>query len=183
MKLLVQWTRTNPKDWSEYDSANLSRVPKKPEPNEITPIDNQDGHVHQVNVQGRVISGRDHYAFVPQADGLLVVYWDDDPIDHEAGMFSAFECLIKDPAPDQRIGGAVNARQWLMIYGQAKWLETNENKWTGVRTVSGPVVIRPWSAFVPPPGANTFHGIWTTDELNDEHRTKISVRGWREWIK
>jgi hypothetical protein len=180
MKILIQWSLNEPADWEEYDHTLVGSLPHRAVPVGGEVIDSAPGWVHSINVQGCVFSGRDHYAIEELTDGVVVTMWDDDPEDHEPGMLHAHCRKISPPAFDERADD-VNARQWLTIFGQDRWMEENYRKWEGVVTVSGPVILRPWSEFVPP--AVSFHGIWLPDDLNERHRLAQSVRGWREWIE
>jgi len=128
-----------------------------------------------LNVQGIEFIGADHYAVEPLADGLRVTMWDDDPVDFPPGTRSARVWTLRDPAPDARVGGQANTRQSLTVYDEA-----SPSRWTGVSASDGPVIVRPWSEFVPPAAAR--HGIWVDESLLAAHRASRTSHDWREWI-
>ena len=182
MRVYVQWTKLNPEDWVELDVRNTGpfrkaweNLPAKPLPVGGESIDNAPGWITCLNVQGIEFTGADHYAVEPLVDGLRVTMWDDDPVDFPPGTRSARAWELRAPAADARFGGQLNTRQSLTVYDEA-----TPSRWEGVTTTDGPVVVRPWSEFVPP--ATARHGIWIDEPLLDAHRAIRTSHDWREWI-
>jgi len=174
MKVLVQWSAEGPRDWIEVDSSDWQRIPARPIPQGDEVIGNQPGWVHALNVQGLVFTGADHYAVEDLPDGCRVYAWQDDPED--AGLQDRVSCVatILHCAPDPLLGGAVNTRQQFDVYlgsnVRAQW-PTERQHTTYHRIEDFPV---------PPPQLHR-HGVWTSDELHDDHAAKRAIRGWREW--
>ena len=183
MRVYVQWTHATPRDWVVLDVASgpnrraWERLPSKPQPSGTELIDDAPGWVHSLNVQGVTFSGDDHYAVEPISGGLRVTTWNDDPVDYPVGTRSAKVYEFLSPAPDARFGGQLNTRQTLTVFD-----ERSPSPWEGVEASGGPVVVRPWSEFVPPAASVTRHGIWLPDVLNEQHRAVQSPHGWPEWL-
>lgn len=98
MKIHIQWVTYPAQGWIEYDSAEWSILPKKPEDSgTYVPIDDQFGWIHQLNIHGTVFSG-DHIALT-EKDNIITVYnWDDDKEDYKPeeyigriGVFKPFK--------------------------------------------------------------------------------------------
>lgn len=172
MKVLVQWTRRNPKDWEELDSADWPTQPSRPVPTALGGKDNTPGWVLALSVQGVVFTGHDHYAVEDIPGGCTVTTWDDDPADPQPAPYIASRWTFLDPAPDMRYGGQVNTHQSVEYWHT----EPVEGAGSG-----GPHRTHDPVSFVPP--AHARHGVWVTDAKLAEHDAKRSVRSWREWIK
>lgn len=187
MRVLVQWTKANPEDWVELDIRDTpqlrrawERLSSKPEPQGGEAIDNNPGWIFDINVQGVLFAGHDHYSvglITSPEFGIRVTVWNDDPEDYPPGERYAQVFEFFEPAPDPRYGGQVNTRQRLTVYD-----ERIPSPWEGTKTSMGPVTVRPWSEFVPPSNALTRHGIWVDDSLLDQHKAVRSSRGWRDWV-
>lgn len=180
MKVLVQWTKLNPEGWVEFEVRDTQqhrraweRLAKKGLPTGNETLDNNEGWVFDVNIQGIHFGGADHYAVEFLTDpvmgfGLRITTWNDDPEDWPVGTRTATEWTLYDPAPDPNFGGAINTRQFRRF-----WADD---------LVMFPDAM-PFSEFVVPPDSITRHGIWVTSEKLTEHITvRGPVRGWTEWI-
>lgn len=180
MKVLVQWTKLNPEGWVELDLRDTpslrkvwERLPKKPVPTGTETLDNSEGWIFDINVQGIHFGGSDHYAVDFLNDpalgfGLKITTWNDDPEDWPVGTRIATEWTLFDPAPDPAFGGAVNTRQFRRF-----WADD---------LVRFPNAL-PYATFIAPADAITRHGIWVSDQKLQEHMTvRGPARGWREWI-
>lgn len=64
MKIFIQWALRNPKGWTQIDSSEWSRLPKKPIPlpGQRGGYDNNPGWIRNVSVQGITAEGYDHVA-------------------------------------------------------------------------------------------------------------------------
>lgn len=179
MKNYIQWELANPQDWEEIDSVGWSNLPARPLPlpGELGGQDDLKGWISQLNVQGVQFIGYDHYAIEDLGNGgCKVTVWRDDPPD--AGPKYAREITFLTLAPDDRFGGAYNARQNQVVYGDAEILAHYQ--------ALGPVentIIRPLADFIPPPSTLTRHGIWLPDALHLAHEQIASRHGWREWTE
>jgi hypothetical protein len=187
VKVLVQWTQGTPADWTEVDSGTWQTLPDRglPAPAVLGGVDNNLGWVHRLNCQGVSFIG-DHYAVEDIPGGCRVTAWWDDPDSYPDGQWYARVMTFLDPAPDERIGGAMNTRQSQVVYAQPDALATFAAAFlvtvADLDTAVENCVFRPWTDFVPPPTSATRHGIWTSDELNRGHEQALSVRGWRDWL-
>ena len=118
MKLLLQWSLANPRNWVEVDSAAWTSLPKKAIPVGGETLDDQPGWLHQVNVQGICLTA-DHYAVEHvSAEEINLYSWNDDEEDYPTGWKYAHVWNIKSLAPDPSQGGAFNTRQIHTIYAQ-----------------------------------------------------------------
>lgn len=173
MKVYLQWTKAHPTDWVEFDVQDTpqlrrawERLASKPQPVGGETIDDTDGWVFDVNIQGITFGGADHYAvelLTTPEFGLRVTTWVDDPDD--GYPLRALVWTLLEPAPDPALGGIINTRQSRVVYA--------ENPQPGEL---------PYSEFVPPDAALVRHGIWVTDELVEQHVVARRRHGWREWI-
>jgi hypothetical protein len=186
LKILVQWTLANPRTWDEYDVEQIALLPKKPlregdiaAPHEL--IDDQEGWVHALIVQGVSFQGYDHYGVEQLPEGVVITGWADNAV-RGPDKFYACQYVIKPPAYDSKING-LNTCQWVTYYGADGWLAENAERLEYCKTTRGPVVVKHWSEFFPPPFENTFHGIWVDDDLHEQHRSLQTPRDWREWIE
>lgn len=179
MKVLLQWTKLNPEGWVEFDLRDTpqlrrlwERLAKKAEPTGGEVLDNTEGWVFDVNIQGIHFGGADHYAVDYGTDPTLgfflkVTTWNDDPEDHPVGTRTATEWTLYEPAFDPAVG-QVNTRQVRRFWADdlVRW----------------PTAL-PYLEFVPPPDTIARHGIWVPDEKVAEHiAVRGPSRGWREWI-
>ena len=177
MKTLIQWTRTNPRDWEDIDSADWSSLPKGPLPNGDEVITDEPLYIHRINIQGVQFTG-DHCAVTEITDGVRFYSWNDDPEDYPDGEKYAEVWEFLTLAPDLKFDYTYNTRQRRIIYAQPIIYK----RWTK----DGPIentIFRPWSDFVAPSEKITRHCIWTTDDLNLTHERRQSARGWREWVE
>jgi len=174
MKILVQWTRLNPLDWEEIDSADWPSLSTRPVPasGEFGGADDAPGWILALDVQGVVFSGHDHYSVEDIPGGCRVTVWDDDPDDPAPTPYVASRWTFLDPAPDLRYGGQVNTRQTVEFWHDEPILGS---------TSGGLHVTHPRIEFVAPPNAR--HGVWVTDEKLSEHVARQSVRVWTEWVR
>jgi hypothetical protein len=93
VRILVQWTQRDPRDYVALDSAAWAALARRPEPapGQLGGQDNVPGWVMTLNVQGVHFEGHDHYALEDQPDGSLRVWhWLDDPVDLIARGETAF---------------------------------------------------------------------------------------------
>lgn len=174
MRVLVQWTRRNPRDWEELDSADWASLPERPipAPGKLGGKDDQPGWILAVCVQGVIFSGHDHYSVEEIPDGCRVTIWDDDPEDVLPTPWIAARWTFLDPAPDSRYEGQVNTRQWVEYWH----VEDVPGAASG-----GPHRTHHPSTFVAPDHAR--HGIWVSQQKLDQHNAARSHRGWQEWIR
>jgi hypothetical protein len=84
----------------------------------------------------------------------------------------ALEWIIYDPAYDVRIN-SINTRQMYKIYCEnpARITLTTECIYTG-----------DWGSFIKPAHEITRHGIWVSDEINEQLIAARTTHSWREWI-
>lgn len=177
MKILVQWTKLNPEGWVELDLRDTpqlrrawERLAKKAEPTGGETLDNTEGWIFDINVQGIHFGGSDHYAvelLTTPEFGLRITTWNDDPVDWPVGTRIATRWTLLEPAFDPAVG-QVNTRQTREFWADdlVRWPQA-----------------MPYSLFVPPPAAITRHGIWVTQQKLEEHiAVRGTSRGWREWI-
>lgn len=173
MKLCIQWSRMNPQDWEEMDSSEWASTPSKPAPVGREVLDDSPGWIQDLCVQGVQFGGADHYAVEDLNDGsggIRVTEWNDDPNDHPFKWGVVWN--IFPLAPDPKFGGAINTRQFRVVYTE------------DMDRFSAPVqhtVVRPWSEFVPPAEAITRHGIWISAENSKAHEKKQHFEEWRDW--
>lgn len=193
MKVLVQWTRSNPSDWEEIDSSAWESQPKRADPRGGEIIDDEQGWVFRINVQGVEFTG-DHYAVdhltpgeevewydgttrtVPAGGGCRVYCWSDDPEDYTIGYRNAKVYTFLALRPDPKFGNAYNVQQSLDYYADdvVRGLMPSSLEEGRIHT---------YEEFVPPSDSKTRHGIWTLSELHDKHESKRTERGWREWTE
>ena len=175
MKFLFQPTLATPGAWEEYDSGDWRGLAKKPLPTGREAIDDVRGWCHGINVQGVEFQG-DHYHVEEIRGGLRVTVIHDDPIDSPAGFRFArvwdFLLLAEDPA----FGNAFNTRQSQVVYHEA-------SVDVGQGTPKKNTTFLPWVDFVPPPDVALMHGKQTTSALDQAHRDRRGLRGWREFTE
>lgn len=176
MKLLIQWTTTKPTSWIEIDTSEWTNLPKLPTPTGNEVITNQPGYIFQINIQGLMFAGFDHYAVIDLGGFTRVVCWSDDSGDlHDITDTSYFHARVWNIYPlqwDEKLQ-CMNTLQEQIIYGPT----THE---------SVDAVRKDWKDFQPPNDIYVRHGIWVSDKLNDAHRSVVdtSVRhGWRAWTE
>lgn len=177
MKVLTQWTRTNPRDWEAIDSADWPNLPKGPLPKGDDIITDEPLWLHRTNIQGVTFTG-DHCAVIDITDGVRFFSWNDDPEDYPDGEKYAEVWDFLTLAPDAKFNYTYNTRQSRIIYAQADI----HRRWAK----NGPIentIFRPWSEFVAPPAEITNHCIWVSKQLNEQHEQIQSIRGWREWTE
>jgi len=187
MKVLVQWTQVNPRDWVVVESTDWGRTKKRPvppasrgRPTNDNDIGEAEGWVYDLMVQGISFGGADHYAVQDLLDGsggIRVTVWNDDPDDFPLGERFAEVWTLYPLVSDPRMGGAINTRQFRVVYAQANAF----TRWASYPKQN--TEVRPWSEFVPPPAALTRHGIWITNDLARRHDAAQSLKGWqdKEW--
>lgn len=177
MKLLIQWTTKEPINWIEIDSNDFKDLPKLPEPTGTETIDNNPGYIFQINIQGLMFAGFDHYAVIDLGGFTRVVCWSDDPGDTAQGYTPSDyrHARVWNIYPliyDQKLK-SMNTLQEQIIYGPT----THENV---------DAVKYSWEAFVPPNDIYVRHGIWVSEELNTAHREVVDTSlksGWRAWTE
>ena len=113
MDLLVQWTRSNPRDYERVDS--WADLPKKPEPVGGEVIDDSPGWVYGLSFGVRYLRGFDHY----RVAGGDVLVWNDDPEDFPFGRRHAYVYLADgrretygEPFARQHFTLGAEARPW-----------------------------------------------------------------------
>lgn len=177
MRVLVQWTRSDPDDWQEIDAADWPHLPGRSVPAEgqLGGDDDLPGWVHRLNVQGIQFIG-DHYAVEHLGpDRCRVTAWFDDPDSYPPDQWQAIQVTFNPPRRDPQLGGAWNTDQDIVVFAAPG------SHWWAMAGLSEHRV-RPWVEFHPPALSVTRHGIWVTDELNAAHEARLSARGVREWI-
>lgn len=182
MLVYIQWAKSSPEDYKAYDVGSMQdirRLPRKGIPSGGSQVDNTEGWVADIVIQGVSFAGFDHISAAFPAAGVLRVFgWNDDPEDWPEGPFAQV-WDFHAPAPDSRYGGEVNTKQYLTVYTDVPELVAF---WTGQSTTGGPVTVLPWAQF-PQPNANvTLHGIWVETTLYEQHKAARTLHGWREWI-
>ena len=122
MKVLVQHTRLTPTDWVEIDSTAWGSLPFKDVPPPGFPrddsvIDEVDGWIFNVSVQGVEFGGGDHYAVEEiGAGGIKITKWNDDPDDFPDGHKFAEVWTILPLGPDVGLGNAISTKQTIVIF-------------------------------------------------------------------
>lgn len=167
MRVLIQWTRDRAADWSTVDSADWGRSAVKAEPVGGETLDDIEGWIFGLCIQGVVFTGFDHYHVEDvDAETARVSAWNDDP-DDWADQKHARVWTFRNLAADAAMGGAINTRQT-----QVRYAESGAN-------MPGAL---PWADFTAPT-RDVRHGIWTTDTTADEHDDARSQANWRSWIE
>lgn len=171
MIIYIQWSLADPSDWFPIDISRLNHIrnlPRKGDPTgQSVALDNAPGWLCGINCQGIDFSGYDHVALEVVTDGIRITgIVDADP----TGEKWATEWTLLEPAPDDRLGGAMNTRQSRRVWATAE----------AVGWFPG-VAVLPWAEFVYPPDNVTFHGVWMSDELFMRHKEVRTPHGWREW--
>lgn len=172
-------------DWEATDVAALAAMTRQPVPRNggppLTPDDRR--YINCANVQGNCVRS-DHYAFEDlPGGGVRLTQWDDDPDDWSPGEFTARVITIPPLRPDtnRMLVGKINTASTQVIFaGPTKLAELLKPKLNGTVGIQNGTIL-PWSSFVPPPAAITFHGIWLPDVAFAAHRQAQGHRGWREW--
>ena len=165
---------TQPPRLEQLDHLSFALTPDRGTPSGVH-RGNQAGWIQAVNVQGVVFENWDHYAIGPTMvgtePGIIVAVWNDDPDDWNEPHGQRWTFLA--PAADETIGGQINTRQTLAVYGPSAWTDN----WADVTEV----IRRPWSEWPTPPVA-VRHGVWVTDESYTTARSVRSGRRWDEWV-
>lgn len=172
MKLLIQWTTSNPTPWIEIDTSEWTNLPKAPLPKGGEKITEKPGYLFQLNVQGLMFAGFDHYAVIDLGGFTRIVCWSDDPEDEDESYRHARVWNIYPLQWDEKLQ-CMNTLQEQIIYGPT----THENV---------DATRKEWSDFRVPHDIYIRHGIWVSDELNDKHRDIVDtsiVSGWRAWTE
>ncbi|MCK5613886.1 hypothetical protein KAR91_69125 [Candidatus Pacearchaeota archaeon] len=180
MKVLIQWSTKNPKDWEEIDSEDWPNLPSKPEPKGGEVIDDDKGWINHINVQGITFSG-DHYAVEDLndgSDGILVYCWNDDDEDYSDENKYAMVWKILPLAPREDLGGAIDTHQSKIIYAQTKMYKHFKSLMPVKNTV-----LKKWSEFESPKKSLIRHGIWLSDLLYKGHKSAKKLRTWMEWTE
>lgn len=139
-----------------------------------------------VNVQGVHFNGQDHIAVEPITigveEGVRVTAWNDDPEDWPVGERSAHVWTFLPLAPDPNLGGAINTRQFQLIYAEGERFARLD------AALPQNTSLRPYSEFVPPADPLVRHGVWLEDDKWEEHRRSSrsfqghrDEIGWRHW--
>jgi len=184
MKVLVQWARTRPQGWCVYDSADWQQIIKKTLPVGDDIIDDSEGWVHRLNVQGISFSA-DHYAVIHHADHVEVITWNDDTEDWLPHEFMADHWHLHDRLVDVTIE---NVRHQGPLQHRILYLTSElETAWQQegllpMFSSGGQVDVRPWSQFSPPDESLVLHGIWLPEDLNFELQ-KYASPSWKEWFR
>ncbi len=177
MKILVQQTLRIPQNYRQIDSSQWKDFPTKPLPVGGETIDEVEGWIFDLLIQGISFSGNDHYCVEDLANGgVRVTVWNDDPDDIPEEEFTARVWTLLPLAPDARLGGAINTQQSQIVFASPSKLERLREH--------GPVehtTYRLWSEFHEPPAALVRHGIWLPPEALVEHQKEETPHGWREW--
>lgn len=169
MKILIQWSLLDPIDWIELDSSEWINLVKKQIPTGLDSVGIESGWIHQINIQSVIFAGFDHYA-IEDGNPLKVICWSDDLGDEPPSYFHAREWIFHNLEFDPKLG-IYNTKQSQIFYSSQKNippLQNTENKF--------------WEEFVLPDESITRHGIWTTDELDRQHREEVSKTTWQSWI-
>lgn len=191
MKVLVQWSYRNPQDWEEVEARDWASTPFRAQPSSNGRHggrDNLPGWINDLNVQGVHFNGQDHIAvesiIIGNEEGVRVTAWNDDPEDWPVGERSAHIWTFLPLAPDPNLGGAINTRQFQLIYAEGERFEKLENN------IPQNTSLRPWSEFVPPDNAIVRHGVWLEDDKWEDHRRASNSFqnsrdeiGWRHWCE
>lgn len=175
MKVLIQWATSVPTDWVEYDIQSVGdarRLPRKPPPTGGESLDNKQGWIAGINIQGIVFTGDDHIGFEVVNGALIVTCWNDDPDDFPVGTRWGKKWTLGIPKADPKLSGAVNTVQSVQFYGEPNSVPVQMNY---------PAVL-PYSELTFPPANQTLHGVWLDDAQWAAHISKQSAHGWREWI-
>lgn len=180
MKVLVQWSKSNPEDWVEIDSSKWKDLPKKPEPRNpigTDEVDTSNGWIYAINVQGVIFGEADHFA-VEELDsgGVKVISWVTDSDDWADGEKWAIEHFFEPLQPDENFGNAVNTKQTRIIYGEP-------NALIRLKTNAPTDTFKDLSEFIAPVDEITRHGIWVSDTLAVENKKIQTICGWREWCE
>lgn len=151
MLLLVQFTRSSPRDWEEYEHTAWPFLPQLP--------------IHALNVQGVVFEGYDHYAVEDGPEGSVVVsVWNDPTTNGDPWQ----QWTIAPLAPDPAFGGLLNTRQTVQWFHDGPPLAVPGRQ-------------RGRAQFPTPPAGRQRHGKSVSDAAHAAHREARSVRGWHEW--
>ena len=172
MKLLIQWTTTNPTNWIEIDSREWPQLPKAPLPKGGEKITEEPGYIFQLNIQGLMFAGFDHYAVIDLGGFTKVICWSNDPEDEDESYRHARTWNIYPLQWDEKLQ-CMNTLQEQIIYGPTTHEDVD-------------AVRRDWNEFKPPNDIYIRHGIWVDDELNNAHREVVSKgvdHGWRAWTE
>lgn len=179
MKVTVQWAAANsPSDWFDIDSDNMGATAFRDVPTEVM-SDDAPGWIQALCVQGVILENFDHYGAarwrVGPRLGLAVYVWNDDPTDWPEPHGQRWR--FQDPEPDPNVGGQVNTRQWLDVYGPASYT----NHWASASTTMGPVGTHLWSAWPSNEIQVVRHGVWVPDAAYDTAQQIRSRRRWEDW--
>lgn len=169
MKILIQWSLLDPTDWIEIDSSEWINLVKKPVPTGLDVVDTAEGWIHQINIQSVIFAGFDHYA-IEDSNPLKVICWSDDAGDEDETYFHAREWIFHNLEFDSKLS-IYNTKQSQIFYS----VQGTDNP------PSQNTINKFWEEFVLPDEIITRHGIWTTDELDKQHREKVSKTTWQSW--
>jgi len=178
MRLYIQYARTTPQDWVQYDIVNASdygNIPDKGVPDGGSVLDDTDGWVYAINVQGCQWFGWDHFSGDISGDGLVVIVWND------SGTAEEWTFLSPKHVPFE---ARTNTDQALTVYTDD---QSVIDKYTGQTTASPtgvgrPVVILPWASFsAPSPAARRRHGFPLDAGQEAAHQAVQTLHGWQEW--
>lgn len=189
MKVLLQFALRDPTDWEEIDATAWNSIPGRGAavPTAQGGQNNVKRYLCDVNVQGVHFNGQDHIAVEPITiageEGVRVTCWNDDPADWPVGQRSAHVWTFLPLAPDPNLGGAINTRQFQMVYAEGERFARLD------AALPQNTMLRPWSEFVPPTGDSVRHGIWLADAKFEQHRqmsrsfqNNRDEVGWRHWV-
>lgn len=178
--LHVQWATDPVSAPIEFVAEDWATFPKLPLPEGGETIDASKGWVRAVFCQGLDPNG-DHVAVDVIADGCKITAWNDDSGDWTADEFYATVWEIPTLHRDSAVGNRWNTRQRLTVYAAGARLENYQARTNWMTNPGAPVVVFPWSEFVPPSEAITRHGIWMPDALYAEAVSAVprSLRNWR----
>lgn len=189
MKVLLQWTLSDPQDYEEVEFTNAMwrGLPRRPIPSNPQAADNVPGYLFSFVIQGVIFSGFDHYACEEiDGGGIRSFAWNDDledeGTDFRWGQVREFRPgwidntyevpggKIRHEGPDQK----------LTVYSEdipAMALAFPQYD------SYGPVALLDWSLFPTPSPAITLHGVWVHDEaLYKRHLDVVRPVDWREWM-
>lgn len=110
----------------------------------------------------------------PSGPFTRLVAWFDDPEDYPPDQHYAHVLDFYAPGPNSRTEHAMNTRIYRAIYCAPKAFEM----WTQhpIQTTGGEVPILRLSDWNKPSEDLTRHGVWVTNEENDQHESLIGVK-------
>jgi hypothetical protein len=171
VRVRVQFTEVNPRDFRELTAEAFGHQPRGPVPTERFRPQDSGRYVHALELQGMRFQGYDHYHVEDTPDGVRFTMWRDDPGEIPPEEYMALVVDYRPLAPDPEFGGAYNTHQSFTYYLPAAH---------PMRPKLGPAqrrTIKDWSEFVAPP--DPMHGIMVEDDHHDAHFRAQTVHGWR----